>query len=93
MIFVGRGGNHRFHRLTRDKLSVFLVDKFLVIACFGWIWAVKCFERFESRGAILGNGEMAEKLPVIIDNIRKEAGQYFDIPEEDVDRASGGFGS
>jgi len=36
---------------------------------------------------------MAEKLPVIIDNIRKEAGQYFDIPEEDVDRASGGFGS
>lgn len=36
---------------------------------------------------------MAEKLPVIIDNIRKEVGQYCDIPAEAVDRASGGFGS
>ncbi len=33
---------------------LFLVDKFLVVACLGWIWPVKCFERFASRGVILG---------------------------------------
>ena len=49
--------------------SLFLVDIFLVVYCLGWIWPVKCFERFASRGVILGNGVMAEKLPVIIDNL------------------------
>ena len=33
---------------------VFLLDKFLVVACVGWVWPVKCFERFAARGVILG---------------------------------------
>jgi len=42
---------------------------------FWWIvlFAIRgilVFERFASRGVILGIGVMAEKLPVIIDNIR-----------------------
>ncbi len=37
--------------------SLFLVDKFLVVSCVGWIWPVKCFERFASRRDILGNGD------------------------------------
>jgi len=35
---------------------LFLLDKFLVVSCLGWIWPVKCFERFASRGVILGIG-------------------------------------
>ncbi len=41
----------------------FLLDKFLVVSCLGWIWPVKCFERFASRGVILGNGIMTGILP------------------------------
>ena len=44
------------------------------------------------------NDRMADDKRLIedylpIEAIRKEAGQYFDIPAEAVDRASGGFGS
>jgi len=41
----------------------FLLDKILVVSCLGWIWPVKCFERFAARGVILGIGVMAERLP------------------------------
>ena len=34
--------------------SLFLLDKYLVVCCVGWIWPVKCFERFAARGVILG---------------------------------------
>jgi len=43
--------------------SLFLVDKFLVVCCVGWIWPVKCFERFASHRDILGNGIMAASCP------------------------------
>jgi len=38
--------------------SLFLLDKYLVVSCLGWIWPVKCFERFASCGIILGNGPL-----------------------------------
>ena len=41
--------------------SLFLLGKFLVVSYLGWIWPVKCFERFAARRDILGNGVMAEK--------------------------------
>ena len=29
-----------------EPIRAFLVDKFLVDFCVGWIWPVKCFKRF-----------------------------------------------
>ncbi len=50
-----------------EPIRFFLLDKFLIVSCLGWIWPVKCFERFASRGVILGNGVMVEKLPATIE--------------------------
>jgi len=40
----------------KDYEPILFLNKFLVVACVGWIRPVKCFERFASRGIILGNG-------------------------------------
>ena len=44
-------------------------------------------------GTILADDKRLIEDYLPIEAIRKEAGQYCDIPAEAVDRASGGFGS
>ena len=38
----------------------------MVVSYVGWIWPVKCFERFAARGENLENSEMLEKYQIII---------------------------
>jgi len=41
---------------------LFLVDKFLVVCCVGWIWPVKCFERFAACEVIFRKWRNSGKI-------------------------------
>ena len=48
------------------SFSLYLLNKILVVSCLGWIWPVKCFERFAARRENLENSEMVEKYKIIM---------------------------